>query len=823
MFMSVSMSRIEQTESLFHQALAIPPGADRTAWVNEHCRDDDAMLAEVLSLLEARTAMRSDAAPVRPAESFIPTAQFGAYRAVDLLGQGGMSSVYRAERSDGRFDQVVALKVMAAYLADPEFLRRFDTERQLLATLNHNNITRLLDGGVSSAGDPFLITEFVQGEPLDTYCDRRKLSLEARLQVFLQVCDAVEYAHRNLIVHRDLKPGNILVNDQGVAKLLDFGTASLMAARTDVTMTRMRMLTPRYASPEQLRGERVSTATDVFSLGVILYELVAGAWPFGDPTSVLSALNRALEDVPPKPPTTVATAEAAGRRQLSRQNLARILKGDLSAMVLKALEADPARRYESVSAFAADIRNYLDGRPVLARPQTAWYRGAKFLKRRWLPVTAAAVFLFGLLASTLFSIHQARVARTEAQNAASQARRSEKVSEFLNNMLSSAGNYAFEPRKFTVAQMLDAAQPRLEKSWKDDPLVEATLRASLASSYIAVQSFDQAKAQLEKALATFRSLGNGVEEGKTLGLLGNLYDATGQIETSVRYYSSALERFQRLGKDAPNLPVFRCERNLAYDLNAFLNRDLEYSRKLIAEALAIAARDPSIPKLDLVQAQSIQAVMLTEEGKNEEAEAILLRALEIGRKEDNGRGAIMPLTNLVVLNGRKHNYVVARDFAEEQYRLTLRDLGPDHAGTATNEIFWARFRAETGELKEAVQQVHEAMAVLRKIYPPLSANLWQPMTGAAGVLNRAGHYQEAEAYARQLIAQCDAEHLTEADARKAESLSRLGDALLGEHRYREALETLERSARGYEQAGPIWAKRAEQIRATIQEKRSQAK
>src|SRR5271170_317836 len=193
---------------------------------------------------------------------------------------------------------------MAAHLGGPEFLRRFEIERQMLATLNHNNITGLLDGGVSSTGDPYLITEYVEGQPLDRYADERKLDVDARLGLFLQVLEAVDYAHRNLIVHRDLKPGNILVNGEGTVKLLDFGTASLLAQQSDFTLTRVRMLTPRYASPEQLTGERLHIATDIYSLGVILYELLCGGWPFGDPNSLFSELNRATGDVTPAAPAT---------------------------------------------------------------------------------------------------------------------------------------------------------------------------------------------------------------------------------------------------------------------------------------------------------------------------------------------------------------------------------------------------------------------------------------------------------------------------------------------------------------------------------------
>jgi eukaryotic-like serine/threonine-protein kinase len=447
------MPHLAKVESLFHDALLLPPEVDRLAWLADQCAGDSELFQEVSTLLIARARMAevSQATELPPP----PTALFGPYRAVSLLGRGGMSAVYLAERVDGQFQQTVALKVMAGYLADSDFFRRFEAERQFLAALSHHNITRLLDGGVSSSGDPFLVTEYVNGETIDRYCEERKLAIGARLPIFLQVCEAVDYAHRNLIVHRDLKPANILVNKEGVVKLLDFGTASLTeASQSDRTITRMRMMTPRSASPEQLRGDRVNISTDVFSLGVVLYELLTGAWPFGDPKSMLREIDRSTGQISANPPSTTVTEEAASTRSASREQLSRTLKGDLSAIVLKALESEPSRRYESVRALVADLENFLAGRPVTARPQTALYRTGKFLRRRWLPVSAAAVFVLGLAGASAFSLYQAKVARTAAFKA-------EKINEFLNDMMLSTGNLGFDPQKTTVAQMLDGAEARL--------------------------------------------------------------------------------------------------------------------------------------------------------------------------------------------------------------------------------------------------------------------------------------------------------------------------------------------------------------------------
>ena len=520
------MSRLDQIESLFHEALSLPPGVDPILWIQEHCQSDSDMLGEVLSLLEAHREMEREPAIAREPAPSLPTAQFGAWRAVEMLARGGMSVVYRAERTDGRYEQTVALKIMAAFLAGPEFLRRFDTERQLLAALNHNHIARLLDGGVSSAGDPFLVTEYVHGQTIDRYCDEGKLNVESRLRIFLQVCDAVDYAHRNLIVHRDLKPGNILVNEEGTVKLLDFGTASLMAAQEDVTVTRARMLT-RYASPEQLRGERVNIATDVFSLGVVLYELLTGAWPFGDPGSLLSGLNRAVEDVRAKPPSTVITEESAEHRSVSRQHLGRILKGDLSPIVLKALEGEPARRYESVLAFASDIQNYLDGRPVRARPQTGLYRAGKFIRRHRIAVATCVLVTIGL--ATL-----AGYAYSQQRKALEQARRAKVVNTFLIRLFQSM-NQAYGGRwDMTPADVFDRAASQAEVMLANEPAGRAQIQISLAGNLVMTRGLPASLAMAEKGLRS------ALESGDQ-GLIGEAFAHRGYLQMGAGECTAALK------------------------------------------------------------------------------------------------------------------------------------------------------------------------------------------------------------------------------------------------------------------------------------------
>ena len=353
-----------RVEALFHGALERPP-SERKRWLDEQTGGESGLLTEVTSLLEAlrQHQEHSTAEPREPEREPAPV-RFGPYETMRLLGRGGMGAVYLARRVDGQFDQTVALKSMASYLGRGEFLKKFQTERQLLASLNHPNITRLLDGGVTAAEEPYLVMEYVDGQPLDRYCDQHVLAVDERLRLFLQVCEAVDYAHRNLIVHRDLKPSNILVTGEGTAKLLDFGTASLMDENRELTVTMARMLTPRYASPEVLRGERANPASDIFSLGIVLFELLTGAWPFGKPGSVVSELERATRDVTPAAPSGTVTGQAAAARAMAPIGCERLLEGDLTAITLKCLENVAARRYDSASQLAADVERFLEGRPV---------------------------------------------------------------------------------------------------------------------------------------------------------------------------------------------------------------------------------------------------------------------------------------------------------------------------------------------------------------------------------------------------------------------------------------------------------------------------
>ena len=419
---------------LFGEATA-RPAAEREAWLRAACEDEPTR-REVLALLRAYAEdpefleAPADAAPAlealeREAALAVEGRRIGAYRVVREIGRGGMGVVYEARRADADFEQRVAIKLLPAAWAEPALAVRFRFERRVLAGLDHPNIARLLDGGTTEEGVPFFVMEYVEGQPIDEWCDARALDVRARVALVREVCGAVAHAHQQLVVHRDLKPANILVAGDARPRLLDFGIATLVSDENGTSAGRTRTgqvsLTPAYASPEQARGERVTTATDIYSIGVLLYRLLSGQPPYA--VNTLSSLDamRTICEVEPPPPSRVApSASAAG------------LRGDLDTIVLKALRKDPRERYVSVSALADDLSAWLDGRPVSAVPATAAYRARKLVARHKAAAAAAAAVLLAIVAGAAATAWQARVAAIERDRAQHRFR---EVRQFSRSLL----------------------------------------------------------------------------------------------------------------------------------------------------------------------------------------------------------------------------------------------------------------------------------------------------------------------------------------------------------------------------------------------------
>ena len=477
-------------KAVFQEAISREPGA-RGEYLAAKCEDDAELRVAVERLLTAHNRSGGflelpaaveggliDAIPVAP-----PASQLGPYRILRELGHGGMGTVYLAERDDRDLKRTVAIKVVN--VASRSLVKRFRTEIGVLAGLEHPGIARLYDAGATPDGVPYLVMEFVDGDDLLRYCDRRHLSIADRLRLFQRICDAVQYAHQNFIVHRDLKPSNILVTPEGEPKLLDFGIAKLLSAGAedgDETAVFARALTPEYSSPEHVRGERVTAASDVYSLGVVLYELLTGAKPYRITSRTAAGIERAVsEQEPSSPSAVVVPPDAAAARATTGDRLRVQLQGDIETIVLKTLQTEASQRYATAADLAQDVQRHLDGYPVDARPNTMSYRAAKFLRRHRRSVAAAGVALASLIGGLTVAMWQAHAARVERDHA---TERVHDVQRLANSLIFKIHDGVTNlPNSTPVRRMIIEEALRYLEALRNDPAADESLRIELSQAY----------------------------------------------------------------------------------------------------------------------------------------------------------------------------------------------------------------------------------------------------------------------------------------------------------------------------------------------------
>ena len=634
--------------------------AERAAFVSQCSADDPALGAELAALLAgAEAAPLLDtpamplAAPLFDEPLAFPAAtdtasRFGPYLIVRELGRGGMGAVYLAERSDDQYQKRVALKVLPVWSAsDDRRVQRFLDERQILAALDHPDIARLLDGGVTSDGLPWFAMEYVEGVSVDSYCDEHHLPIEARLELFCLVCAAVQYAHRNLVVHRDLKPANILVTAEGRVKLLDFGIAKLLGSETDggapsLTITGERLLTPMYASPEQIRGEPISTATDVYALGVLLYVLLTRTHPYRIKGEQQHDVIRAVLDREPEPPSA-AILHAERGDDGAGVKLARRLRGDLDTIVLKAMEKDPARRYGTAEQLEMDVRHHLAGLPVSARPATRLYHFRKFLRRHRLgAAVTAAIGLLLLGFATVTTVQSARI-RRQAERIALERDRAEEFIEYLSNILHTAVPSPREGRGATAREVLDSSAARVEHDLAAQPEARARMMLDMGRAYHELGINDRARHLLEASIALRR---NSVPAGQpelaqALDLLGAVLLEQRELAGAERAYDEALTR-RRLQQDRQS--------DVARSLNglAAVHRTqgrLREAEAAAREALALDRAQPGDHAADVAQSLRGLGQVLSDGGDYGTAETLYREALSLlgrhGSVEDSAVAGTM--------------------------------------------------------------------------------------------------------------------------------------------------------------------------------------
>lgn len=525
---------------IFGIALELTRSA-RAAYLDRTCSDQPELRREVESLLRSHERATGFLEPSeRPAAEDTAQqrvgAELGAYRIHEMLGSGGMGAVYRATRGDGAYEQQVAIKIIHGQARNQAGIRRFLLERRTLAQLDHPNITRLIDAGSTGQGEPYLVMEYVEGLPITEHAARHALTIPQRVELFRLVCDAVHHAHTRLIIHRDLKPANVLVTAHGAPKVLDFGIAKILGDlgnAADITGSQPRPMTPRYASPEQIRGESVTTAADVYSLGVLLYELLAGVHPFHAGTGSEFDLPRRICEVDPRRPSLAAIDTTEANESLPHGGIVRRaglreLQGDLDNIILMALQKDPARRYGSVQQLSEDLDRYLRRRPVLARPDTVRYRLSKWVRRNQAVAVVSAALILTLLVGILGTsagLLRARSSQARAEReriAALQAQReSEVVTAFLQSLLITANPYR-HGRERPVRELLADASSRIDRELAGMPAAEAAVRFAIAETYGGLWEWESAAAHLRRALTLQRQVHGrrDLRVAATLSLLG---------------------------------------------------------------------------------------------------------------------------------------------------------------------------------------------------------------------------------------------------------------------------------------------------------------
>ncbi len=755
-------------QELFEAALACPENL-RAALVNREAADRE--LAELVHGLLAADVEEhagqpllgvvSEAVAAATASPRPPLERLGPYKLVRMLGEGGMGAVYLAERDDDEFLQQVAIKVVRGLL-DPERVRQFRAERQILAWLEHPNIARLLDGGTTPEGLPYLVMEQVDGVPIDQHCDTERLSVEHRLALFLEVCDAVSHAHRSLIVHRDIKPSNIMVTGEGVPKLLDFGIArlALEGAPDTPAPAQGRMLTPEYASPEVVRGEQVTTAADVYALGVLLYELMTGARPLRFATMTSAEIERVVCHVSPRLASLVATesvphaaapAERAGKRRLTTGQLSARLAGDLDAIIGMALHKNQRERYPSVEALSADLRRHLDRRPVQARDATWRYVAGRFISRyRWAVGAAVLLLLVIGTAAIGFSLQATRLAQ-ERDLTARERDTAQQVVSFLTGLFVVSDPDRNGSGPITARELLDRGAERLDTELAGQPVVQARLLGTIGTVYGSLGVYDRSAALLERGLELRRStLGREhVETATAMEELAEAYRELARLEEAETLHREALALKRRVGA-APS-SVASSLNNLGLTVSERGRYD--EAEPLLREAIEIW-RTHEGPTAEVVAVGlNNLASILRQRGRLDDAVPVLEQAIAIRRqRHGNGHPALAQVIgHLGQVYNAKGEFAKAEPLLREALSIRQRAYGDDHPDTLSALNNLTSLLHDQGDLSAAEPLYRAAVASvgtrLGKTHPDYAVQL----NNLATLLEDERRYVDAERLYRESL------------------------------------------------------------------------
>jgi eukaryotic-like serine/threonine-protein kinase len=694
--------RWARVDAILQDALDLPE-VERSSLLARECGGDDSLRHEVLELLEADgRAGAFLGGPTGPAG--VPAVrpvgeQIGSYRLEGLLGRGGMSTVYLAARADGAFDRQVALKVLEPGLFSAEVRQRFDIERRILARLEHPLIARLLDGGTTADGSPYLVMERIEGRPIDRYCREESLSVRERVALLKKVCQAVTWAHRNLIVHRDLKPGNVLITAEGEPRLLDFGIAKLLEpsafdVAADQTRSQLRLMSPAYASPEQIAGGAITTATDVWALGTLAYEVLTGVRPFGTPATLEELF--ASRRIEPELPSRRAEAEDAGQRDAVRRQL----RGDLDTIVLKALRLEPERRYGTARELGADLERYLGGQAIAARADALLYRAGKLVRRhRLLAATVAASLLviFSLVVGLALQARRLRLERDTARE----------VMELFVGTFGEDGGTRGEG--ITARQVLEKSEPEIRRRLAGQPELLGRLLIAIGRVYRDLGRLAEGRSRLEEARRLLSEAGPPRELHSALLDLGVLEHTAGDYRRAETLYREALDLARReLGENDP-----AAANDLAHlGRLAFARHRPQDALEPLLAAIPILERDPGRPYGEIAFTHASLGGAYRKLGRFDEAEASLRRALAVATENEVLPYLFVLYSDHALLESDRGNFGAAVEEFGRSIAGLERAMGARHGFTAKVRVNLCQTLRRRGDLSEAERVCRQGLADL---------------------------------------------------------------------------------------------------------------
>jgi serine/threonine-protein kinase len=754
----MSSTRWERVQAIFHVAADLPE-KDREPYVSAECNDDPTLVAEVLELLEedsrGGSLLDRDVAHVAraildaPRQPVVPLESFGPYRISSVLGEGGMGVVYLAERAD--LGSRAAIKILRDAWLSPSRRERFAAEQRTLAQLNHPSIARLYDAETLPDGTPWFVMEYVEGLPLTAYCDTHVSTIPERLKLFRDVCEAVQHAHAHAIIHRDLKPSNILVTADGTVKLLDFGIAKqIEGLEPDLTRTGMRLMTPAYAAPEQVSGGRLGIHTDVYSLGVVLYELLAGRLPFELADRTPNEMERVILEQEVERPSAVARRTPALPVGTSRlQSASKTQWADLDVLCLTAMHKDPARRYASAEALIRDVNHYLSGEPLEARPDTLRYRAGKFVRRNWRAVTMATATIAMIIGLTAF--YTVRLAN--ARNVAlAETEKTLRIQRFMIDLFQGNEDEAVGPAdSLRVVTLVDRGVQQAG-SLDLEPAVQVELVETLGNLYRSLGKFHPADSLLRLALARRRTLFGPSHPSVATSLI-----ALGELRIAQAEYDSA-EALVRQGLDlarrtrSPNDPEIG---KATKALGQVLYEEGEYQKAVpvLEEAIRLQTRgDTASP--DLASAITDLANTYFYLGKFALADTLNRRALEMDRHLYGPRHAYVAdvLINLGAIRFEWAKYDEAERYYREALDINTTWYGPNHPETASSLTALGRCLASEQKLVEADTVLRRALDVVEHAYGPVHPRVASALNEYSRVKQSEGKLDEAEAGFRRMLA-----------------------------------------------------------------------